>query len=148
MSEQQDMRATRDRGTVRITIPAAVAYNLEAFQKGIATLVERLGCRSCFSGADCTFQLERDFVINEKLEISQAGTRLMSTDPDGDPVLPLRGVTATLPHTVSYDLKQVQSIVASIAGKLGCGACCSGFDIRFLHERELLIDESQRIHAR
>jgi hypothetical protein len=55
---------------VRITIPAALAYNLEAFQESIGNLVEWLGCRTCFSGADSTFLDERDIIINEKLEIT------------------------------------------------------------------------------
>jgi hypothetical protein len=53
-------------GPIRISMPAAVAFDLAAFQKGIANLVARLGCAPCFSGADCRFIHERDFVIKEK----------------------------------------------------------------------------------
>ena len=51
---------------VRIVIPADVAFDLGKFQKVLGNLAERLGCRACLSGADCTFRLERDFLINPK----------------------------------------------------------------------------------
>ena len=137
MAINTEIQAVRPRGPIRITIPAAVAYDLKAFQKGIATLVERLGCRPCFSGADCTFQLERDFVINEKLEIGPAVA--LPQDP-----VPER-LRVTLPGKVGYNLDKVHSLVANIAGRLGCLACCSGFDITFLHERELLINETLNV---
>ncbi len=50
--------------SIRITVPAKAAYDLKAFQKVLASLAERLGCRPCLSGADCFFQFERDFVVN------------------------------------------------------------------------------------
>src|SRR5215475_13141438 len=86
--------------SVRITIPAAVAYNLDAFQKSIASLVERLGCRPCFSGADCTFLLERDWVIDEKLETHALATSIVR-DPSPEP---WRSATVTLPSKVANNL--------------------------------------------
>jgi hypothetical protein len=123
---------------VRITIPAAVAYNLDAFQKSIGHLVERLGCRTCFSGADCTFLQERDFVINEKLGISAQGP--------GDPT-PWRPATATLPGKVSSNLQQIQGVVANIAGRLGCSGCCSGFDILFRQELDFVVNETGEVRS-
>lgn len=49
---------------VRITLPAEVAFDLGKLGKVLGSLAERLGCRACLSGADCTFRLERDFVVN------------------------------------------------------------------------------------
>jgi hypothetical protein len=129
-------------GLIRISIPAAVAYDLAAFQKSIANLVERLGCRACFSGADCTFLHERDFVINEKFEVhpsAGASVRLPQ-----DPV-PLRTATATLSGKVGHNLKQIQSAVANIAGRLGCAPCCSGFDILFRQELDFVVNEAGEI---
>ena len=145
MAKNIEPQAARPIGPVRITIPAAVAYDLGAFQKSIADLVERMGCRACFSGADCTFQLERDFVINEKLELRAASP--ITAVPDMRLALPQDPVPlkVALPSKVSYDLKLVQKVVAQIADRLGCAACCSGFDIRFLHERELIINEAGRL---
>jgi len=129
---------------VRITIPAAVAYNLEAFQKSIGHLVERLGCRTCFSGADCTFLHERDFIINEKLEM-RASTGI-SIQGLGNPV-PWRSATATLPAKVSNNLEQIRGVVANIAGRLGCSACCSGFDILFRHELDFVVNEAGEVRG-
>jgi hypothetical protein len=131
-------------GPIRVSIPAAVAYDLARFQKSIASLVERLGCRTCFSGADCTFLHERDLVINEKLEIQSSPG--LSVQLPHDPV-PLRRVTATLPGKVSNNLKQIQDVAANIAGRLGCEACCSGFDILFRQELDFVVNEAGQIRA-
>ena len=49
---------------VRIAIPAEVAFNLDKLTKALGNVAERLGCKPCLSGADCTLVLHRDFVIN------------------------------------------------------------------------------------
>jgi hypothetical protein len=128
---------------VRITIPAAVAYNLEAFQKSIGHLVEQLGCRTCFSGADCTFLHERDFIINEKLE-TRASTGISIQGPVPDP---WRLATTTLPAKVSNNLEQIQGVVANIAGRLGCSGCCSGFDILFRQELDFVVNEAGEVRG-
>ena len=59
---------------VRVVIPTEVAFDLKKFQKAMEGLAERLGCRPCLSGADCTFRLERDFIVNPKtLGVEPAG---------------------------------------------------------------------------
>jgi hypothetical protein len=61
---------------IRVTIPAKAAYDLKVFQKVLGSLAERLGCRPCLSGADCFFQMEKDFVVNPQsfeLESIQQG---------------------------------------------------------------------------
>ena len=133
----QEKRALRQTGrAVRLTIPAKVAYNLDSFQESIADLVDKLGCRACFSGADCTFQLERDFVVNEALQLSAI------QDPRAQlPVSSASSVSAGLPTAVSYNIDQVQKAVAEIAGLLGCPACCSGFDITFRNQLDFLVDK-------
>jgi hypothetical protein len=40
-------------------------------------------------------------------------------------------VTVVLPHKDINNIDHVHKIVASTLGKLGCGRCFSGFDIRF-----------------
>ena len=50
-------------GAVRVSMPAKVANDLDTFKKGVAAFAERLGCPECFSGFDCTFESERDFVM-------------------------------------------------------------------------------------
>lgn len=112
-------------------MPAAVAYDLDALQKGIASVAERLGCRACFSGADCTFHIERDFVINEALE---AKASLMAPH---DPI-PIMPIYANLASEVSFSIDRLQGAVARIADKLGHTACFSGFDIAFLNEMRVI----------
>jgi hypothetical protein len=124
-------------------MPAAVAYNLEAFQKSIGHLVEQLGCRTCFSGADCTFLHERDFIINEKLEIrASTGIPIAGGDP-----IPARLASATLPAKVSNNLEQIRGVVANIAGRLGCPGCCSGFDILFRQELDFVVTEAGEVRG-
>jgi hypothetical protein len=131
-------------GPIRISIPAAVAYDLAAFQKSIAHLVERLGCPQCFSGAHCTFVHERDFAINERLEVlSSAGA---SVQLPQDPV-PIRTATAIFSGKVGHNLKQIQDVVATIAGRLGCAACCSGFDIHFRNELDFVVNEAGQVRG-
>ena len=48
----------------RIVIPAEVAFNIDLVQATVVNLAERLGCPQCFSGANCLFQLERDFIVD------------------------------------------------------------------------------------
>ena len=134
MAKSSSASSVRLRGPVRITMPAAVAYDLKALQKGIAALVERMGCRTCFSGADCTFQTERDLVISEKLEVSPSA-RHFAPDLDGDPA---HRVTVNLAQEVRFDLAKVQAAVERVVGKLGCPACCSGFDVAFQEEAQIL----------
>jgi hypothetical protein len=50
--------------TVRVVIPAAVAYDLGRFQATLKNLAERLGCLPCLSGATCQFLLEKDFLVD------------------------------------------------------------------------------------
>jgi hypothetical protein len=129
--------ATRLTGPVRITLPVAVAYDLGALQKGIAALAQRLGCAPCVSGVNCTFQVERDLVVNERLQISPAA-RVFASDPDGDPVAPGLVTTVHLAREVAFDLERVQGAVAKIVDRLGHRACFSGFDVAFRQELDLM----------
>ncbi len=49
---------------IHITVPASVAFDLGKFQKALGNIAERLGCKPCLSGADCTFLFERDWLID------------------------------------------------------------------------------------
>jgi hypothetical protein len=58
---------------VRVTLPAKVAFDLDAFQKTLINLAERLGCRPCLSGRACLFTLERDFIVDPAGGIDAVG---------------------------------------------------------------------------
>jgi hypothetical protein len=47
-------------------------------------------------------------------------------------------VIVRVPAKLSLD--QAHKVVANVLGKLGCPACFSGFDIRFAHIRDLVVD--------
>ena len=48
-------------------------------------------------------------------------------------------ITVRLPGRLT-SLEQANKVVASVLGKLGCGGCLSGFDIRFTHVRDFVVD--------
>jgi len=66
---------------VRVTMPAAVAFDLGRFRKTISSLAERLGHPTCLSGAPCLFDVERAFRVDPgSLAITPA-----LGDPDPQP---------------------------------------------------------------
>jgi|SRR5664279_288739 len=117
-------------GPVRVTIPAKIAYDLGTLEKGIESLVDKLGCRTCFSGADCTFVHEREFVLGE----INAGPR---PEPWYESRFEAHQVTILLSKDVSYDLDAVKGALKKIVGLGGC-PCHSGLDISFIHELGLV----------
>jgi len=52
-------------GSIRVTIPAQVGFNLKNLQKTIGNVMGQLGCPACCSGFDISF-LNSDFVIDAK----------------------------------------------------------------------------------
>jgi hypothetical protein len=69
--EKAAMAAIAMRGSVvRVVVPADVSYNLDRFQKTLANLAERLGCKPCLSGAACQFLLEKDFLVDPAGRVS------------------------------------------------------------------------------
>jgi hypothetical protein len=133
---------SRNRGTVRLQIPAAVAYDLPSLQRAIGTLVERLGCKACFSGSACDFRNERDFVMSTDKRITAAAY----ATPDASS---LRGenVKVALPASVSYDIEKIRELTARIADKVGHSSCFSGFDISFGEEIIYVVNEQGVLHA-
>ena len=109
------------RGPIRVTIPVSVAYNIKSFQKSLAVLAERLGCPNCVSGADCHYQIERNFLLDEKLQLARG---------DG-PEAAVPTITASMPGAVSMDLGLLQRAVAAVADKFGACPCTSGYDLKF-----------------
>jgi hypothetical protein len=56
-------------------------------------------------------------------------------------------VQVSLPSDVAYDLAKFQRIQKDILGRLGCMACCSGWDIRWDIFRRFNVDEKMNISA-
>jgi hypothetical protein len=56
-----------------------------------------------------------------------------------------RPVNVRVPAEVAFDLDKVQQIQKDVLGRLGCQACCSGFDIRFVLENEFIVDRELNV---
>ena len=50
-----------------------------------------------------------------------------------------RSVTVSIPGKVAGDINALTKATEVVLGKLGCGMCCSGFDILFKRELDLLV---------
>ena len=51
-----------------------------------------------------------------------------------------RIVHVTLPAEVAFDIDRFAKVQVDILGKLGCMACCSGWDIRYDVQRRFVVD--------
>jgi len=125
--------AIRARGTVRVSLPAKVAYNPDALKKSIASIADRLGCTRCFSGANCLFQSEKDFVFDP------AGA-LSKTALNPQPLPPRHSTLATvsLAPGLRYDIDKVFKAVDAVIKGLGPCPCHSGFDVLYQNELPVL----------
>lgn len=132
------------RGPVRITVPASVAFNIDALTKSFDRIAERLGCRACFSGADCTFSLARDYAVDASLKL-----RPVAAPQDPIPSVPV--VTVDLDEKVGNDLSAVKRVAAEVSQLLGCAPCHSGFDLRFQQaireQRNLVVNDKLAVNA-
>lgn len=54
---------------IRVSLPASAYYDLDAFQRVQKDILGRLGCMACCSGWDIRWDLQRRFLVNEKLDI-------------------------------------------------------------------------------
>jgi len=113
---------------IRVSVPAAVAFNAKEFKTSVASLMERLGCPTCFSGFDCRFQLQRDYFIDPidakivKPVLAQNSSHNL--------------VNFALSPAKSNDIKQVHKVIDELHSKFGCAPCHSGFDFLFQHRLE------------
>lgn len=70
-------RAAKLSGSIRVTLPISVAYDLEKFQKALANIATQVGHTGCTSGVDLTFLHAREFVVNPvSLEVKEIATEL------------------------------------------------------------------------
>ena len=76
---------------------------------------------------------------------AQKATRKASVSIGTWPTPEQRVVRVTLPRSVAFDLRKFQRVQGSILDRLGCQACCSGFDIRWDFVRDFYVDEQLNI---
>ena len=122
---------------IRFRFPASVALNPEGFAGAIESIAEKLGCPRCFSGVNCLFQREMDFVINEKLQ---------ALPQDPIPVRELPQIDIAASEKVFMNIDMVKKAAEIVFKDLGCLPCTSGKDILFRNTiRTLTIDENLNV---
>lgn len=55
-----------------VVVPASVAFDRDKMEKITREILGRVGCPDCHSGRDIRFELERNFFVDEKLQIRPA----------------------------------------------------------------------------
>lgn len=128
----------RARGPVRVTIPAAIAYDPDALKQSLADILDRIGCRACCSGADILLQTERDFISDQGLR-----ARALA-DPDPHPwrVSEAHQFTVGLASSVKYDIDSVFKAIDKVIDVIGPHPCISGFDVLLRDElRTIVVNE-------
>ena len=126
-------------GAVRLTMSARVANDLDGLQRTLGALAERMGHPGCASGCDVLhLNLERRFAVNEAAELNP-----QPLPPVDSPSPEPWHVDVLVPDAVSRDLDSLRRALAVTVGKLGCPACCSGFDIAFRRELDRIAVNEQ-----
>ena len=59
--------------SVKVTVPAAVAYDLDKAQTVTAEILRRVGCPGCHSGIQILFALEEEYFANAAGQVRAAG---------------------------------------------------------------------------
>jgi hypothetical protein len=146
------VKLARRGGAVRLTLSATVANDLGALEHSLKSLAERLGHPGCASGCDILLlQLEREFTVDNEVELNPqplppGGPVELNPQPlppgetvelNPQPIPPGR-VFVMIPDEVNNNIEAIQKALTSTVGKLGCQACCSGFDIFFQRELDMI----------
>ena len=132
----------RARGTVRVSLPAKIAYNPDALKKSLVAVLEGMGCPRCFSGANCLFQSERNFVVDPAGALNRAALNPQPLPPRESPV------TVSVASGVRYDIDKLLRAVDGVIKNLGPCPCHSGIDILYQSELPVLaITEKGEVQA-
>jgi hypothetical protein len=75
MGDLEKVQALRAGGSnvVRVSVPTEVYFNLDKIQKVQKEILGRLGHLACYSGWDIRLDLEKNFVVDEKLNVRAGG---------------------------------------------------------------------------
>lgn len=60
---------------------------------------------------------------------------------------PPREIAVHVPVEVLHNLDRLQEVQKSVLGKLGCQACCSGFDLRWLAFDEFVVTPDLEVRS-
>jgi hypothetical protein len=138
--------------SVRVSIPASVANDLDLFKRSIADLLGKLGCTECFSGADCRFDIIRDWVISEKGEANfynASGAIARDRDDAFGIGEKAASISAQIHPSAANNIRSVFSAIDQIGKNIGCTPCHSGYDLEFRNAiRYLNINEQAVVGIR
>lgn len=56
-------------------------------------------------------------------------------------------VTISIPAKIAYNIDAMHDVVKRVAGILGCDGCHSGFDFRFRHVLDFVVNQEGEIFA-
>lgn len=140
MEKNSNLQAVNG-GAIRLSLAANVAHDLGALQGSLKDLAERLGHGACFTGCDIFhLGMEREFVVNQQRELNPQPLPPANFAHSGGfkslPQDPVPVINVAVPSAVLGNIEQLSKVTASVLGKLGCAACCSGFDIAFRRQLE------------
>src|SRR5262245_30035982 len=140
-----DVNVSAINGTVRLTMSAKTANDLGSLQRGLKSLAERLGHTACFTGCDILhLGAEREFTLGNAAELNP-----QPLPPVAEGLAsPARTVTVAISSKVNGDINALTKAAAVVLGKLGCQACCSGFDIVFRRELDFMaLSDDLKLHG-
>jgi hypothetical protein len=138
-------------GAVRLTLAANIAHDLGSLQESLKNLAEKLGHAACATGCDVFhIGMERQFVINSARELNPQPLppidASFSNNGRALPQDPIPVINVSVPAGVLNDIGKINKVAASVLGKLGCAACCSGFDIAFRRQLDdFKVDEKLNV---
>jgi hypothetical protein len=131
-----EMARVRGNGrAVRLTLSARVANDLDGLGRTLEQLAERMGHPACATGCDTLFiELEREFSAGDEVMLNP-----QPLPPKAGPLPdPWGPIEVLMPAEVLSDIGALRKAVAITVDRLGCSACCSGFDIAFRQEVDVL----------
>lgn len=59
--------------TIEVSLPVSVAFDLDRFQEVQRSILDRLGCQACCSGWDIRYDIQRRFLVDDKMNIREFG---------------------------------------------------------------------------
>lgn len=124
-------------GTIRVSIPASVASNVKTLKTSLKSIAERLGCGKCFSGADCFFQLQNRYLIDEKIQVMAHTTALGDAIPAKTSA---KNVYINLSSKASYEIDTILASIdkiAELSGHVACATGCNLFFRNFIRELDV-----------
>lgn len=136
-----DAPKLRARGPVRVTLPAAVAYDPDALKKSLGSILDQIGCRACCSGADILLEQERDFLFADGAVRSRAA---VLSDPQPDPWKAAgHQYQVALSPAVKYDIDRVFTAIDKVIDIIGPHPCISGFDVLLRDQLQAIVINEQ-----